>query len=266
MTDSADAMILAPTLAALGDDPRRGLDRLHDAGFRAVQLSAAQPGLRPRELDGSARRDLLATLRRTELLGAGIDCWIPAEHYRDAAQLDRAVNATRAAIELAADLGRLPVSLNLPRAAPMTADGDPDGSHDDSSIIEAIDALATHAERFGIALADHTHPPLAVPRGSAAVGIGIDPAAIIARGESPARAVAAAGERIISARLCDLLRSGMRGPPGDADDGQLDVMAYRAALSVVGYARPVIVDARQWSGTWTGLAQTAAAWAACTPF
>ena len=48
---------LAPTLAALGDRPRTAIDRLAGLGFRAVQLSASQPGLRPRELDRSGRRD-----------------------------------------------------------------------------------------------------------------------------------------------------------------------------------------------------------------
>ena len=44
-----------------------------------VQLSAAQAGLRPRELDRSARRDLLATLRRRELAVAGIDDGLDVE-------------------------------------------------------------------------------------------------------------------------------------------------------------------------------------------
>src|SRR5690606_35381914 len=107
-------MPLAPTLAALPGEPRRSIDRLHELGFRFIQLSATHPGLRPRELDQSARRDLLATLRRRERSPAGVDLWIPPEHFADAAQVDRAVAAAIAAIELAADLGRVPLSLALP--------------------------------------------------------------------------------------------------------------------------------------------------------
>jgi hypothetical protein len=47
------------------------------------------------------------------------------------------------------------------------------------------------------------------------------------------------------APLCGLLRSGMRGPVGDQQEGRLDVMAYRVAVSLYGGGRPVIVDARQ---------------------
>ena len=74
---------LAPTVASLGTDLRSILDRLHHEGWQAVQLSAAMPGTRPRDLGSSARRDLQATLRRNELLAAGMDLWIPREHYID---------------------------------------------------------------------------------------------------------------------------------------------------------------------------------------
>jgi len=67
MSTSPHSRLLAPTLADLGGSPRAMLTLLHDRGFRAVQFSALTPDLRPRELDQSARRDVLATLRRNEL-------------------------------------------------------------------------------------------------------------------------------------------------------------------------------------------------------
>ena len=73
-------LTLAPTISDLDAAPRRAISQLSDAGFRAAQLSASQPGLRPRELDQSGRRDLLATLRRREVSASGIDAWIPPEH------------------------------------------------------------------------------------------------------------------------------------------------------------------------------------------
>ena len=91
---------LAPTLGPLAEllAPRSVFDRLSELGYRYVQLSAAQPGLRPRELDKSARRDLLATLRRREMSPAGVDLWIPPDHFLASATVDRAAEAVVEAI------------------------------------------------------------------------------------------------------------------------------------------------------------------------
>jgi len=226
------------------------MNRLKTAGFRTVQLSATAPGLRPRDLDQSARRDVRATLKRIGLSLSGIDLWIPVEHFLDPAHLDRALGATREALELASDLGRCPLSMNLPR-------------HDDSdekneSPAESLETIAGYAAHFGVEVADHSEAALQREQ----FGLGIDPAAILSRDEDPVSIVMSNPERLVSARLCDLLRSGMRGPVGDKADGRLEVMAYRAALSVGGYARPVVVDTRQWSDPWGGLEQTKRAWEA----
>ena len=96
------------------------------------------------------------------------------------------------------------------------------------------------------------------------LGIGIDPAAQLSCNEDPAAAVTKHADRLVSARLCDLLASGMRGPIGEAQGGRLDVLSYRVALSIGGYDRPVVVDARQWSDPWSGLTQTARTWSAAS--
>ena len=95
----ADAT-LAPTLTGLGERPRVVLDRLAVCGFRAVQLSASQPGLRPRELDRSGRRDLAGRLRRLALVAAGVDLWIPRAQLLDPARVDRAVGTMLDAVGL----------------------------------------------------------------------------------------------------------------------------------------------------------------------
>ena len=207
-------------------------------GFRFVQLSASQPGFRPRELDQSSRRDLLASLRRSELTISGLDLWIPVADYSDSARVDRAIESTLSAIRLAADLGRLALSLVLP---------------DDAKVVSAIAARASHD---GIELADHR-----APAGNYdGVGAGIDPAAWLAQNLDPAAAVASNSKRLVSARLCDLLTSGLRGPIGDRQEGRLDVPGYRVALDVAGYLRPVVVDARQWRDVGQGLRQTRLEW------
>lgn len=248
METSETTLPLAPTLAPLDDDPRRGLVQMGQLGFRYVQLSASIPGMRPRELDASARRDLNARLRRSELSVSGIDLWIPLEHYLDAGHVDRAVGTTCETIELAGDLGRCPVSLTLPV-----------DTGDESRIAEVIETVAAHADRFGVAIADHATPHSE----HSLIGVGHDPAAALGRGDDSAQVVAGLGSRLVSARLCDLLRSGLRGPIGDSQEGRLDVEAYRIALSVIGYSHPVVVDARQWANPWIGLEQTQRVWEDC---
>ena len=240
-------LALAPTLAPLALPPRQAFDRLREMGFRHVQLSAAQPGLRPRELDRSARRDLAATLRRRELGVAGIDAWIPPAHFLDAARVDRAVAMVIEAIELAGDLGRCPVCLTLP--ADDSETGNP-------ALASLVAAVVEPAQRRGVELADHAIP-VAAREG---IGVGVDPAAWLARDEDPAAAVSRHAGRLVSVRLCDLLTSGLRGPIGDRQERRLDVIAYKVAVSLACPQRPVVVDARQWGEPWAGLRQTVEAW------
>ncbi|MHC4446208.1 MAG: sugar phosphate isomerase/epimerase family protein [Planctomycetota bacterium] len=275
---------LAPTLAPLGDSPRPALDALAERGFRHVQLSATLPGLRPRELGRSGRRDLAATLRRKALAVSGIDIWIPPDHFVDPAQVDRALAAVLETVELASVLGRCPVSLTLPSPG-----------EDATEFGGVVESLTDHAMRHGVDVADHAvavsslhdlgigiDPAASLGQGQdparqvAAyaprlisarlwlhdLGIGIDPAASLGHGQDPARQVAAHAPRLISARLCDLLRSGLRGPVGDGEEARLDVLAYRVALTTAAYSRPVVVDARQWPDPLRGLEQTRDVWSA----
>lgn len=237
---------LAPTLESLGDDPRIALDRLASLGFRFVQLSATQPGLRPRDLDNSARRDLTVKLRRWEIAASGIDLWIPPAHFVETSKVDRAVDATKAAIELASDLERCPVSMEFPSA----------NDDDEVELQAVIAAIAEHAAKFGIQIADHSVPV----SNWQYIGIGIDPAAWLSNNSDPANAIHKNAEQIVSIRLCDLLTSGMRAPICESQGSQLDIVQYQVAISVNGYLKPIVIDARQWQDPWTGIAQTANSW------
>src|SRR5262245_10456016 len=94
-----------------GDDPaaklRAQLTLARTAGCRAVQLNGAAAGLRARELDRSARRDLAATLKRAEVGFSGVDLFVPPEHFGAMAHQDRAVSAVVGAVELAAEISGL---------------------------------------------------------------------------------------------------------------------------------------------------------------
>ncbi|MCH8004730.1 MAG: hypothetical protein IH888_00705 [Planctomycetes bacterium] len=237
---------LGPTLGDLGDRPRSALDRLASLGFRSVQLSATQPGLRPRELDRSARRDLRVSLRRLEMVATGLDLWIPAAHFVTPSTSDRAVDAVRAAIELAADLGRCPVCLSLP--------GD-----DEGHLGPIAGTIIDHAVHRGVMVADHAVRPASTEP----IGVGIDPPAWLAQGEDPVAGVTTFAGRLVSLRLADLLESGMRAPISVPEGGRLDVAAYRKAIASSGYRGPLVIDMRGWPDPWAGLAQTARTWMLC---
>ena len=109
---------LAVTMAALGASPSCFMHamKLNVAG---VQFDASQPGLRPRELDIGARRDVAATLRRHELVASGIDCFIPLERFIRLDAVERAMTALFESIAFAEFLGRVPVSFFMPQDADL---------------------------------------------------------------------------------------------------------------------------------------------------
>jgi sugar phosphate isomerase/epimerase len=248
---------VAVTLAPLGA-VQESLEWISAAGIRGVQLSATHAGLRPRDLDISARRDLRATLRRLELVCSGIDAWIPVDQWSDSATMERAVDALRQVCRLAEELDRVPVSLTLPAA---DSDAAREARRRDavSAVVQAASVhgvlLADIAWSTGTARAEAPFPP---------VGVCIDPAAILASARRPYPVVTGAAGRIASARVVDLLRTGHRGPLGDAD-GQLDVTEYRVALESAGCTALPVIDARQWAEPRAGVRRSLAAWSAAVP-
>ncbi len=234
---------LAVTIAPLGDDPRATFGRLGETSVRYVQLSAAQPGLRPREMDRSARRGLAGALRRLELIVSGIDLWIPVDHFADPAHADRAVAATLETIEFAAEFRPCPIAMHLPVA-----------DDDHPQIDEMLELIAGQAEHHGVAIANF----------GASDPTGVDPAAQIALGHDPVATVFEIGANLTAARLADILPTGMRGPVG-GPGGKLDLLPYRAALDAAGFGGPVTIDARQWTDPWAGVKQSVDAWRAIAP-
>jgi hypothetical protein len=239
---------LAATIEPLGADPRESISAAASMGYRAVQLSATQPGMRPRELDAGDRRGLRSALSRIGVACGGVDLWIPPAHFADPAHIDRAMAALDGACGLAADLGRCVVCVCLPIGMPA----------------ESWQAVAVAADRHGVRIADFTvrlgseADALEVPQ--ELVGTGVDPAALIAAGTEPALHAAMLGRRVAAARIVDLLSSGMRGPPGEPAGARLDLAALAAALALGGASPPCCADARQWADPRAGLACTLARW------
>lgn len=254
------------TLAPLASDPRSGLEVASVLPIRGVQISATQPGTRPRDLDRSGRRDLVAAARRRELGIAGVDAWFPTDELLDAATVDDAVGRLLETVELAADLGRVAVSTRFPE----------DGAED------AMRAVLAGAVRLGVEVIDHAVPPRgrsvrtrSARRGVAAglvipgeveaatpetmgassldgLAVGIDPPAWLVAGLDMLDA-ASRGVRAI--RLADLTADGMRVPPGDPD-GRVDPATLIAVARTAGFEGLPLVDARRWSRPVEGVRTT----------
>lgn len=242
---------LAATIAPLKSEPVESLRTIARIGYRAVQLSATQQGMRPRDLDASARRGLALQLKQLGLQAAGLDLWIPPAHFADSAFIDRAIDAVASAAELAAALGRCPISLSLPESTTETH----------NAIIEVKGALSSLSAKHGVRVADHGLDGLkSTDAAESVLFIGIDPPALIAAGEDVTKAIATHASRVACARVVDLLRSGLRGPVGEPGESRLDIVAFAAALSVAGFHGSLVADARQWSDPERGLVSSLARW------
>jgi len=259
---------LAASLGGLDEDVPTALQRLSEMGYSAVHLPISAPGLRPRDLDATARRGLRTLLRRRELQLAGMDLWIPPGDFVEPSRSDRAASAVMAAIELSADLGRSSgggspgdrragISLLLPVV----------GDHDDA-LRSLLAALFASAERHGVDLIDCTHPPQrSAHSGEVRWCVGIDPPAWLStEGVDLTAAMVANAQTLRSVRLVDLSRSGMRVPIADRACGsawpeaRLDPDVLAGGLSAVAPQALPVADPRQWIDPWGGLAQTLAVW------
>jgi len=246
------APTLGPLVQASGQPPRRALSLIGEQGFAAVQLDATLPGIRPRELDATARRDLLASAQRTGLQIAGVDFFIPPDHYCDPQHADRAVAAAIGACSLAGGLGRVPLSLNLPVAKV------------DASVAQMI---ADSADAQGVALAIHdeadtdglsrwlkTHAP---PH----VGVGLDPAALLIRDRDPSAAAQSFSKQLRVARLSDASKGQADGGRRVVGSGSLAVMPYRVSIDLApNRVGPVVLDLRGMSSPIDAMRSAKAAW------
>lgn len=232
MTLSLFELALSTLGVSAGVPPRQVIEWAESAGFRSIVLDAARPGIRPRDLDRSARRGLASVLRRLELRLAGIELWIPASHYASPASSDRAVTATLSAIDLLAELAALvetdrTLTLTLPR----------------EGAVEATDTIAQAAHRAEIRLACATWPwrPVGVDDNDdkddngAPIGRCLDPREISRERGDPVAIVVAGPHAPEAARWAFTSRR---------PEEVIDPVAYASALSVVGFAGSLALDLR----------------------
>lgn len=239
-TDPAERANLSATLGALGE-PQAALEWLARMGFGAVQLSASQAGLRPRELDASARRGVRERLRRLELAPSGIDLWIPVEHFAAADTVSRAIDAFAATIAFAEFLGRIGVSCVLP--APESAP-------------EARRSVIEEAARRGVRLADFAEGAKA----EGPVGAGVDQSRCRAASRSTVEAIACAGASLAAVRIGSTSADGRSAPIEPGSMAAFELAEIRLAIEVGGAHLTPVADARSWPDPPAGLASTIDAW------
>ncbi len=217
-------------------------------GARGARIDATMPGIRPRELDRSGRRDLAALLRRSELAFAGVDVFVPPEHLIKPDTVDRAVSSILGAIDLAADLAALAAGSVVTRPPSGGTPANVSVSLHAKTPPDVVHALSDHAAGRSVRVADHARPPsdaAFVADESAAIGVGLDPASVLASGGDVVALAARLGRRTVSARLSDVPSSlGAVGGTGRVipGTGRLDVGAYLVTLATVGYSGHAILD------------------------
>ena len=241
-------MVFALSIAGVHNPPgsrgggvRAAVDWAASLGFGALQLDAAAPGVRARELGRSARRDLAATLRRRGLALTGLDLWIPPEHYTSPETGDRAAGALLAAIDLAAELGPLAGSRGV--VVSVTLPEDPGGG--------LLDAIAARADAGGVLVEDFTSEP---PGG--VIRPGFDTSRHLLRGEKPGRAFARSASALATLRLNDADDTGRRA----LGRGLLDIEMMRALHATLTPTIPVITDLRGRIDPATGADDARRAW------
>ena len=240
----------AVTISALHPSPLMGLRVASRLGFRAVTLSAAQTGTRPRELDRSERRGLISELKRLELSCDSIDLFIPPEHFTNPETMDRAIHAVRDALDLSSDLGARTLFLRLPHE-PL-----------DSPPLEATQALMEFANSSRVRLADiglGGRSLSAIESGAPiSIGIGIDTAAWLADGRDPLEGLILHGGLVCGVRLVGLDETGSRVSP--SRHSRIDMHAWRRAFEINAHGASIVIDARGWRDPLEGVTHALQAW------
>ena len=203
--------------------PRQVIEWAAGAGFRAIMLDSARAGIRPRDLDRSARRGLASLLRRLELRLAGAELWIPSEHYASPTNSERAVAGVLSSIDLLAELAAL-IETDRTLTLTLPADG----------ADEAISVIAQAAHRAEIRIANAAWPGRKTSDESP-IGVCLDPRTIARNDDDPVAITTACHEPPDAARW-----PFSTSRPEEV----IDPLGYASALSIVGFRGDVALDLR----------------------
>lgn len=160
----------------------------------------------------------------------------------EAGGVDRAVSAVVGAIEMVGELrssseGSPRLAVELPSDAPA----DVRAQIDSAASLHGV-LVADHSWFAVKRVGDEPAPARAEGPSGTALGMGIDPAVVMTAGDDVFDVITRMREPPVQARLSDI-GTGGRVAPGSSS-GRLDLVSYRAALGVLHYQGPVVIDLR----------------------
>ena len=182
---------------------KKALHTVAGLGCDGVQIDARNE-LQPAELSDTGLRQLRKMLDDLNLRVGSI-AFPTRRGYSNPVDLQPRLEATRAAMQLASRLGARILIGNLgtlPAGNPAAGDIDGEDASGWATLVDAIQSLASHGDRLGVRLVMQATSPAKqladfvaqLPEGSLALDL--NPARLIAQGESPGEFVATAGKHI----------------------------------------------------------------------
>ncbi len=219
-----------------GQPVKQALQSASQLQFRRVELPVVGTEVDPAQLSRSGRRHLAHYVRGLGLSLEALGADLGGGRLTDASHLERGLDKTRSAMELAAELHVPIVTSHL---GLVTEDALRQGY-----LREALSMLAEASDRTGIGLAFETGgaEPVVLRSllkeiDSPTVGVCYDPASLLIDGIDPMDSVETFADRILIARARDAVaglgqRSGREAAIGQ---GQVDFAELFANLDQAGY-------------------------------
>lgn len=227
---------IALELAGLRQPFRKALHTAAELGVEAVEIDA-RGELSPREISRTGLRQVRKLLDDLNLTVAAVS-FRSRRGYATLDGLDQRLEATRAAMEMAHQLG---ASILVGAIGPIPSDEDADARR---VLLDVLADLGRHSHRSGAIFATETGmengKTLAkllseLPEGTLAVDL--NPGRLLVHGHSPLAAVESLGRSIVHVHVSDALRG-----PGSARDeytavgrGHADYPAILGALEEYNY-------------------------------
>ncbi len=228
-------MKLALDLATLPQPPVTALQTAAELGVEGVVLDA-RGDFAPARLSQTGLRQLRKLLEDSRLKAAAIR-FRTRRGYADPSDLDARIEATQQALRMAYAVGAT-VVLNHVGRVPAAE------SSEWNTLREVLSDLGRFGQRVGAFLAAETGPDtpadlarLLAALPTAALGVDLDPGALVLGGHSPEEAVAALGSSILHVQLTDARRDSPWQPGRFVPLGQgtVDLSAVLGALESYDY-------------------------------
>lgn len=218
---------------------RRAILTAYEMGFGVVEIGAGGGETAPRALSESGRRELARLVRDRGMNPAALDT-----HFRggltDPASVDERVAHTKAVVTMARDMGIAIVTSGVGRLG------------DERSLelaASALSAIGEVCEGAGVLFAVQTDGVDSAVLGEIVQGLScpsmrycVDPGVMLMAGADPVEVVGALSDNVLLAHARDAMTTSSGGSrEAVLGEGEVDYLAFLAALSAAGYHGPHIV-------------------------